>query len=126
MSLLQRVSEGLARKTSRRSLFGRGADVAFGTLAGVAAGTLSGAGGVLAGPGTDCIPPGPLCQCDKCQHNGVCAKPCIIFTTYYASGCWVSPTGATCCDCDCHGVGGIQTCGCATDYHNNPANCPGH
>ena len=80
-SVLRSLTETLARRTSRRNLFGRWADVAFGTLAGVAAGTLSGAGGVLAGPGTDCIPPGPLCQCDKCQRNGVCAKPCIIFTT---------------------------------------------
>jgi hypothetical protein len=124
MSLLQRVSEGLARKTSRRSFFGRGADVAFGALAGAAAGTLSQAGGVSAGGGTVCIPPGPLCDCDKCQTNGVCAKPCIILTTYYASGCWT--TGSiNCCDCDCHGLNGIHSCGCASDYHNNPANCPG-
>ncbi len=38
MPLFQRVSEGLARKTSRRGFFGRGADVAFGTLAGPLAG----------------------------------------------------------------------------------------
>ena len=128
MSLLQRVSEGLARKTSRRSFFGRGADVAFGALAGAAAGTLSQAGGVSAGGGTVCIPPGPLCDnvaaggaCDKCQTNGVCAKPCIILTTYYASGCWTTGP-VTCCDCDCHGIGGIHSCGCASDYH--AANCP--
>ena len=93
-------------------------------LAGAAAGTLSQAGGVSAGGGTICIPPGPLCDCDKCQTNGVCAKPCIILTTYYASGCWT--TGSiNCCDCDCHGLNGINSCGCASDYHNNPANCPG-
>ncbi len=127
MSFLQRVSEGLARKTSRRSFFGRGADVAFGALAGVAAGTLSRAGGAIAGPGTVCIFPGPPCQCDKCQHNAVCAKPCIILTTYYAAGCWVDTstgTTVTCCDCDCHGLSGIYACGCGSDYHNNPANCP--
>jgi hypothetical protein len=122
MPILRRVSEGLARKTSRRSLFGRGAGVAFGALVGAAAGTLGQAGGASAGA-TVCIPPGPLCACDKCQHNGVCAKPCVILTTYYASGCWTTGT-VTCCDCDCHGLGGIHSCGCASDYHNNPANCP--
>jgi hypothetical protein len=122
-SVLRSASEALARRTSRRSFFGRGADVAFGALAGAAAGTLSQAGGVSAGGGTVCIPPGPLCDCDKCQTNGVCAKPCIILTTYYASGCWVY-LGVTCCDCDCHGVNGINSCGCTTDYHLNPANCP--
>jgi hypothetical protein len=123
MSILRRVSEGLARTTSRRSFFGRGADVAFGALAGAAAGTLSRAGGAIAGGGTVCIPPGPLCQCDKCQTNGVCAKPCVIMTTYYAAGCWTTGT-VNCCDCECHGIGGIHSCGCATDFHNNPANCP--
>ena len=83
MSLLQRVSEGLARKTTRRALFGRGADVAFGALAGAAAGTLSNAGGVSAGGGT-----------------------------------------ITCCDCDCQGINGFNSCGCGSDYHNKPVNCP--
>ncbi len=129
MSLLQRVSERLARKTSRRSFFGRGADVAFGALAGAAAGTLSQAGGVSAGGGTVCIFPGPPCACDKCQTNGVCAKPCIILTTYYASGCWTTGP-VTCCDCDCHGLDDIygnptNACGCGSDYHNNTTNCPG-
>ena len=123
MSILRRVSEGLARTTSRRSFFGRGADVAFGALAGAAAGTLAGTSGASAGGATVCIPPGPLCQCDKCQVNGVCAKPCIILTTYYASGCWTSGA-VTCCDCDCNGIGGIHSCGCGSDYHNNPSNCP--
>jgi len=124
MPFLQKVSEGLARRTTRRGFFGRGADVAFGALAGAAAGTLSKAGGVSAGGGTSCVFPGPPCECDKCQTNGVCAKPCIILTTYYASGCWVSVTGATCCDCDCQGLNGFNACGCGTDYHGNPANCP--
>jgi hypothetical protein len=132
MSVLQRVSEGLARKTSRRSFFGRGADVAFGALAGAAAGTLSRAGGVSAGGGTVCIFPGNPCACDKCQTNGVCAKPCIILTTYYTSGCWTDGPGGsiTCCDCNCHGLddfyGSSPTpnCGCGSDFHNNSANCP--
>jgi hypothetical protein len=34
MPIFQQISEGFARKTSRRGLFGRGADVLFGTLAG--------------------------------------------------------------------------------------------
>jgi hypothetical protein len=123
MSLLQRVSEGLARKTTRRGLFGRGAEVAFGALAGAAAGTLSRAGGVSAGGGTVCVFPGPPCECDKCQTNGVCAKPCIILTTYYASGCWTTGS-VTCCDCDCQGIDGNDACGCGSDYHNNPAFCP--
>jgi hypothetical protein len=124
MDILRRTSEGLARKTSRRSLFGRGTGVAFGALIGAAAGTLGQAGGASAGGGTSCSFPGPPCACDKCQHNGVCAKPCIILTAFYAAGCWVSNTGATCCDCDCHGIGGTGWCGCGTDYQNDPANCP--
>ena len=41
MELVRRVSEGLARKTSRRGLFGRGAEVASGALFGTAASTLT-------------------------------------------------------------------------------------
>jgi len=127
MNLIRRLSEGLARKTTRRGLLGRGADVAFGALAGAAAGTLLRSGGANAGFGTLCVFPGPACPCDACRSNGVCAKPCIILTTYYASGCWVTgPSGSiTCCDCDCQGLDGIGSCGCGTDYHNNLDNCPG-
>jgi len=130
MGLLRNVTEGLARKTTRRGFFGTGADVAFGALVGAAAGTLTrGGGSAIAGGGTVCAFPGPPCPCDGCLSNGTCGKPCIIMTQYYASGCWV--TGAvTCCDCDCNGHlsfpgGGVaQVCGCGSDYHNNPANCP--
>ena len=48
MQLLQRFSEGLARKTSRRGLFGRGAEVTTGALLGVAAGTLTRPGSAVA------------------------------------------------------------------------------
>lgn len=128
MALWRRVSEGVARKTTRRGFFGRGADVAFGALAGVAAGTLargSSASAVIPGP-TKCAFPGggPPCECDKCLSNGVCAKPCVILTTFYASGCWVTSSGYTCCDCDCQEVNGFGWCGCGSDYHNNPAYCP--
>jgi hypothetical protein len=124
MSVLRRFSETLARTTSRRGLFGRGADVAFGLLAGAAAGQLAGPSSALAGGATRCAFPGPPCQCDKCLSNGVCAKPCVILTYYYASGCWVAAGNITCCDCDCHGIGGIGWCGCGSDYHNNPQFCP--
>ena len=123
---LRTVSEQIARRTTRRGLFGRGANVLFGALAGVAAGTVSprelarATHTCCAG----CAFPGPPCECDKCLSNGVCAKPCVILTTYYASGCWVSGTGGNCCDCDCQGISGIQDCGCGTDYHNDPHNCP--
>ena len=128
---LRSLAEGLARKTTRRGFFGRGADIAFGALAGAAAGTLAQTRPVdaLGGTGTVCKFPGPPCECDKCVRdangdtNGVCAKPCIILTTYWASGCWVT-NNVTCCDCDCQGHGGIQDCGCGSDYHNNPAYCP--
>ncbi len=124
---LRTATEQIARRTTRRGFFGRSANVLFGALAGAAAGTgVRGAlaGGTICGD-TCCAFPGPPCHCDKCQSNGVCAKPCIILTTYYASGCWVAArNGATCCDCDCEGIGGIQNCGCGTDYHNDPANCP--
>ncbi len=110
MALLQRVSEALARTTTRRGLFGRGTDLAFGALAG-------------AGIGTICAFPGPPCACDECSRNdgtatGVCGKPCLILTLFYASGCWVT-AGVTCCDCTCTGA-----CGCGSDYHNDPAFCP--
>lgn len=125
MPFLRHAAEGLARKTTRRGLFGRGADVAFGTLIGAAAGTLTRATLASAGGGTVCAFPGPACACDHCQLNGVCAKPCVINTTWYSSGCWVTGS-VTCCDCTCPGAtGGQVVCGCGTDYHNNPSNCPG-
>jgi hypothetical protein len=123
MPSIQKVSEGFARKTSRRGLFGRGADLLFGTLAGAAAGTITRGSGAIAGPGTVCSFPGPPCHCDKCRSDGVCAKPCVILTTYYASGCWVTG-GVTCCDCDCPDIGFSGNCGCGSDYHNNLVNCP--
>lgn len=120
---IRKLSEQIARKTTRRGFFGHGADLLFGALAGGAAGTIVHEGGAaIAGGGTVCSFPGPPCACESCQPNGVCAKPCIILTTYYASGCWVT-AGITCCDCDCTYVGG-RVCGCGSDYHNNPANCP--
>jgi hypothetical protein len=128
MPIVQKVSEGFARKTSRRGLVGRGAGLLFSALAGAAAGTLTRGSGAIAGPGTACSFPGPPCHCDKCQPNGVCAKPCVILTTYYASGCWVTtPPGqpaVTCCDCDCPDIAFSGNCGCGSDYHNNPVNCP--
>jgi hypothetical protein len=140
MSLLQRVSEGLARKTSRRGFFGRGAGIATGALMGAAAGSLSEAGSAIAGHGnnpTVCHFPGPACPCDGCSSGGTCAKPCIIMTVYYASGCWVDfnsrlGVNVTCCDCDCNGklnYPGQQQipadiCGCGSDQHNDPAFCP--
>jgi hypothetical protein len=129
MSFVKSISEQVARRTTRRGLFGRGADVVFGAVAGAAAGTISRAGKAL---GTDrpthCAFPGPPCPCDECLPNGVCAKPCVILTTYYASGCWVTtPSGKdpiTCCDCNCPDVGFGGDCGCGSDYHNNPQFCP--
>ena len=124
MSVIREVSEGVARTTSRRGLFSRGANVLFGALAGAAAGTaIRGGGSAIAGAGTVCAFPGPPCPCADCQSNGVCAKPCVILTTYYATGCWVTQ-GITCCDCDCPGVPGTGWCGCGSDYHNNPTFCP--
>jgi hypothetical protein len=115
------VIEGLARKTTRRGLFGRGAQLAFGALAGAAAGVAT-RGPAEAGL-TVCVFPGPPCGCDECQENGVCAKPCVINTTYYASGCWV--TGSiTCCDCSCDETNRGRLCGCGSDYHNDPTYCP--
>jgi hypothetical protein len=124
MPLFRRASERLARKTTRRGLFGRSADVAFGMLAGAAAGVLA-REGATAGAGTACFFPGPPCHCDQCQSNGVCAKPCVILTTFYTSGCWVATAnGATCCDCVCPDISESGWCGCGSDYHNDPAYCP--
>lgn len=130
MGLLERASEGLARKTTRRGLFGRSADVAFGALIGAAAGTITRAGDAIADTrDTYCQFPGPACGCDGCLSNGMCAKPCIIMTFYYAGGCWVSSNpklghNVTCCDCDCNGFQGFQVCGCGSDYHNDARFCP--
>lgn len=118
------AAEGLARKTTRRGLFGRSADIAFGALIGAAAGTVTRTSGATAGGGTVCaFPYGTPCPCDGCQSSGVCAKPCVINTTWYSSGCWVSGS-VTCCDCDCETIGGAAACGCGSDYHTNPSNCP--
>ena len=131
MELFRRVTEGLARRTTRRGFLGSGAEVALGALAGAAAGTLTGGRGVIAGGGTACAFPGPPCPCEGCQSSGVCAKPCIIMTFYYSSGCWVTSTAGgpvNCCDCDCNGqipgAPGFDVCGCGSDYHNNPTYCP--
>lgn len=122
---VRNVAEGVARTTTRRGFFGRGADLLFGALLGAAAGTAARSRGVSATHvvNTVCIFPGPPCPCDGCRTNGVCEKPCIIMTVYYASGCWVTG-GVTCCDCDCNGFGGRDVCGCGSDYHNDPHNCP--
>ena len=123
MDLLRNLSEGLARKTTRRGLFGRSAGLATGALMGVAAGTLTRQHPVIAGGGTVCSFPGPPCPCDECTETRPCAKPCVFNTTWYPSGCWVT-RGVTCCDCTCQDVGGLGWCGCGSDYHNNPAYCP--
>lgn len=120
---MRAFTEGLARKTSRRSLFGRGAGLATGALFGAAAGTLTKSSVTKAGVPTVCFFPGPACPCDGCSDAGTCAKPCIFSQCCYASGCWVT-AGITCCDCECNGFQGAQICGCGSDFHNNPAYCP--
>ncbi len=118
------VAESIARKTTRRGFFDRGAELLFGALAGTAAGTMTRAGGVSAGGATVCsFPYAQPCSCADCQANGVCAKPCVILTQFYATGCWVNGP-VTCCDCDCQDINLVSWCGCGTDYHNDPANCP--
>jgi hypothetical protein len=128
MEPFRKLTETLARKTTRRNLFGKGAGVATGALLGVAAGSVMRPATVGAGGSTVCAFPGPACGCPgSCKNTGVCNKPCIVMTVYYASGCWVT-NGFTCCDCDCNGAvpgfPSIHVCGCGSDYHNNPANCP--
>ena len=123
MDLVRQATERLARKTSRRGLFGRGAEVIAGALFGAAAGTLTRPGPVSAGVGTVCFFPGPPCPCDACTAGGTCGKPCVMNTTWYSTGCWVT-AGVTCCDCDCNGFQGVQVCGCGSDYHNDPQFCP--
>ena len=126
---LRPIAEKLARTTTRRGLFGRAAELATGALLGVAAGTLTRPGSAIATDRTThCVFPIQPCPCDGCTDMGPCAKPCIFNTTWYASGCWViTPAGKssiTCCDCDCQGLEGVNTCGCGTDYHLDPNNCP--
>lgn len=115
---LRGVSELLARKTGRRGLLSRSAQLATGALIGVAAGSTLATDRAAAG-GTVCVFPGPPCPCEGCNSTtGACKKPCMFVTAFYASGCWVTD-GVTCCDCSFPGVG---WCGCGTDYHTN--NCP--
>jgi len=126
MSLFRSVTETLARKTSRRGFFGDGLTTAFGAMAGVAAGTAATRRKAGAGFFSDtvCFFPRDLpCPCDSCLSNGTCAKPCVIYTIAYASGCWVTD-GVTCCDCTCPGSPGSGDCGCGTDWHNDPEYCP--
>jgi len=119
--IVRRISERMARASTRRSFLGRGASVAFGALIGAAAARRPArAGGLFS---TECDFPGPACPCDGCNVSGTCAKPCIIMNLYYASGCWYI-NGVTCCDCDCNGFQGHEVCGCGSDIHNNPAYCP--
>ena len=123
MALIRRLSERLARKTSRRGFLGRGADAAFGALIGVAAGTATRPRVASADPGTVCFFPGVRpCFCQNCQANGTCAKPCVFYTIGYANGCWVTGS-VTCCDCMCPDTPGGGFCGCGTDWHSNPDNC---
>ena len=120
MNLFRKFSETLARKTTRRGFFGRGADVAFGTLIGAAAGVALRPDGASAGIGSACAFPGPPCCRENCLDNGTCAKPCLINTTWYAGGCWVTAS-VTCCDCTCQDIPSSSGfCGCGTDYHNVP------
>jgi hypothetical protein len=121
MEAIRKITESLARTTSRRGFFNRGAQVATGALIGAAAGAGLRANPIGAGGGTVCQFPGPPCPCEGCSNTtGACMKPCIFVTVWYASGCWVT-TGTTCCDCDCPPIGSSY-CGCGTDYHT--ANCP--
>jgi hypothetical protein len=126
MMNLRTATEALARKTTRRGLFGRGAEVAFGALLGAAAGSGLRARGARAGVGSVCTFPGRPCPCEGCQPNAVCAKPCLIDTTFYPSGCWVDVGSVMCCDCNCGGrlpnAPGFFDCGCGTDFIQ--ANCP--
>jgi hypothetical protein len=136
MPSFRTLTETLARRTTRRGLFDRGAGIATGALLGAAAGGLARSRRVAAQHNinhTACFfPPGPTavpCPCDACFATGVCAKPCVFYTIGYASGCWVTfnnqiGRNATCCDCTCNGHGGVVQCGCGSDHHNNPAFCP--
>ena len=122
MDLFRSLTERLARQTSRRGFFGRGADVAFGALIGVAAGAATHPGTASADPRTVCFFPADRpCSCEHCLENGTCAKPCVFYTIGYASGCWVT-RGVTCCDCTCGDLPDAN-CGCGTDWHGNPDNC---
>jgi len=117
MQAFRRISESLARRTTRRGLFSRGAGVATGMLLGAAAGTLLRPEAASAGGGTVCSFPGPPCPCPGCNAStGACAKPCHFITDFYQSGCWVLQ-GVTCCDCRCAELPGRGWCGCGTDYH---------
>jgi hypothetical protein len=136
MPPFQAFAESLARLTSRRGFLGRGADLVTGTVIGLAAGASLRADNAQAHHSADhtvCVFPGPPCPCNGCFATGVCAKPCLIMTQFYSSGCWVSfhsilQRQVNCCDCDCNGrVPGFPStnvCGCGDDHHNNSLYCP--
>jgi hypothetical protein len=122
MPNVRRLAEQLARSTSRRGLISRGAGAVTWLLMGTAAGA-TGWRIARAGVGSSCVfPKGMPCACAECRSSGACAKPCTFATFGYASGCWVSLEGATCCDCTCPTATGFRDCGCGTDYYT--AFCP--
>jgi hypothetical protein len=115
MEPFRRITESLARTTTRRGLFGRGAGIATGALLGAAAAPRRAVAQHTIAHTACFFPPGPTavpCPCDACFDTGVCAKPCVFWTAGYASGCWVTFNNqinrlVTCCDCQCNGHGGI-------------------
>ena len=125
MSVVERVAEGLARRTNRRQALKRTAAAVFGL---VAAWAVEGIGmpGALAShcrytsQDTQCHYPGGI-DCRSLRDGSGncdgerCANKCRIERSWYAeTGCWCTQPDGTggyyvCCDCKCRGV----RCGCS-------------
>lgn len=113
--LIERVAEGVARRTeSRRTFLGRIATAGFALAAGLA--TSASLSGVAEAAHCGCNPPcGQYCLtylsgvCDS--YSGACGGGCSNNTKYWAPGnCWSTAQGCTCCDCWCPGNYGAPAC----------------
>lgn len=109
--LVRSLSEGVARRSDRRSFLGKIARSAFvgaaaivvhSSLANVAAGCQ----GCHYPNGTSCL----AYNSSFCDYGGDCAGGCSRTSAYgYPGGCWSDDCGFTCCDCSCPGY---ADCGC--------------
>jgi len=135
------LSENLARAVNRRTFLKRASQSAFIGLISLAVGQgLPGRASARGGPNPPqppnitCSPPGPYCNtgggnlsgchgahCFQHLYNGS-IKQCKVYYQYYATGCWTSGDGWTCCDCEC-GTPVVAHCGCA-QYTGSPAPLP--
>lgn len=127
MTVVERVGEGLARRTNRRRAVKRTAAAVFGAVAAWTAQGFRGSGALATHCGyvtegdCTCNPPGGF-YCNRLEPafctGSACTGGCSYDESYrYVGGCWCSAicqyqseygtplTGYyQCCDCDCYGT----------------------